>query len=114
MKKKNWLFIFIALLFFVALIQLFFLGIRPPGIMTIVYQDGTPVKSVNLEQVNTSYIFVVTGAEGAENVLRIETGQILMQSSTCEDQLCVHQGAIAGEGASIVCLPNGVVIEIGR
>ncbi|KAI4447103.1 hypothetical protein C823_001622 [Eubacterium plexicaudatum ASF492] len=32
----------------------------------------------------------------------------------CPDQLCVHQKAISGQGETIVCLPNKIVVEIAE
>lgn len=46
------------------------------------------------------------------NVLKISEGKAAMIQADCPDQLCVHQNAIAGQGETIVCLPNQVVVRI--
>ncbi len=49
---------------------------------------------------------------GNTNVVRIEGGKVLMESSTCRNQICVHTGKITHSGQSIVCLPNRVSVTI--
>jgi len=45
------------------------------------------------------------------NVAVIKNGEIYMESATCPDKLCIHQGKISDSSKKIVCLPNKVVIE---
>lgn len=50
---------------------------------------------------------------GETNVCQIQDGEVLMIQAECPDQLCVQQGEIeSGQGGTIVCLPNRVVLEI--
>ena len=56
---------------------------------------------------------------GAENILEITPEGVVMLSSTCENQLCVHMGQVTEEnweyrpnGAFIICLPNQVSAEL--
>ena len=46
-----------------------------------------------------------------EVTVEIKDGRVRMPHSTCDDQLCVHQGFISEPGSSIVCLPNRVIVE---
>ena len=46
------------------------------------------------------------------NVVRIRDGQAYMEEADCPDQLCVKQGRISADHATVVCLPNRVVVEI--
>ena len=46
------------------------------------------------------------------NTLQIADGTVKMIQADCPDKLCVHQNAIAGQGETIVCLPNQVVVQI--
>ncbi len=46
------------------------------------------------------------------NTLQIADGTVKMIQADCPDELCVHQNAIAGQGETIVCLPNQVVVQI--
>lgn len=45
------------------------------------------------------------------NVALVKDGEIYMESATCPDKLCVHQGKISDSSKKIVCLPNKVIIE---
>lgn len=53
------------------------------------------------------------------NVVEIFKGGVRMQSASCHNQLCVQQGDVTPQSAAhaalknwIVCLPNGVSIEL--
>ena len=47
-----------------------------------------------------------------KNVVAVEDGEAYMAEASCPDQLCVHQGHIAGRSQSIVCLPNRVIVTV--
>lgn len=56
---------------------------------------------------------------GAVNVVEITGEGVRMQSSTCDNQRCVHGGEVTrdnwetrAEGAFIICLPNRVSVEV--
>lgn len=56
---------------------------------------------------------------GEVNVIAIDETGVHMAYSSCNNQLCVHQGAVNAEnwtrrsmGRSIVCLPNRVLVEL--
>ena len=46
------------------------------------------------------------------NVVCISGGRVHMEEADCPDHLCIRQGEISSEYASIVCLPNRVVVEV--
>lgn len=46
------------------------------------------------------------------NRLRIEDGSVWMEEAVCPDHYCVEQGVISKTGEQIICLPNGIVVEI--
>lgn len=46
------------------------------------------------------------------NTLQISDQKANMVQADCPDQLCVHQKAVSGQGETIVCLPNRVVVEV--
>ena len=46
------------------------------------------------------------------NVVCISGGKGHMEEADCPDHLCIRQGEISSEYASIVCLPNRVVVEV--
>ena len=35
-----------------------------------------------------------------------------MKEANCRDLICVHHKAISGNGESIVCMPNRIVVEV--
>ncbi|MBE5785395.1 MAG: NusG domain II-containing protein [Clostridiales bacterium] len=64
-------------------------------------------------------VFTVEQENGKVNVIEIRDGGVLMASSSCRNQLCVQQGHLTTEKAQsaalanwIICLPNGVSIEL--
>lgn len=80
----------------------------PGGHTAVIYKDGEEIRRVRLDTVTQSYTIPLDG-----NVILVEPGKISMQSATCPDKLCVHQGTITTHGR-IVCLPNRVLIELLR
>lgn len=50
--------------------------------------------------------------QGHSNHITIKDGKVSMTSSSCENQVCVHTGAISQTKDSIACLPNKVIIQI--
>lgn len=50
--------------------------------------------------------------QGHSNHITIKAGKVSMTSSSCENQICVHSGAISQTKDSIACLPNKVIIQI--
>jgi hypothetical protein len=50
--------------------------------------------------------------DGHRNVVIIEDDTVHMDYSNCKNQICVNTGKIADKGATIVCLPNHVIVEI--
>lgn len=46
------------------------------------------------------------------NVVCIRDGKAFMKEADCPDHLCMRQGEISSDHATIVCLPNRVVVEI--
>ncbi len=62
---------------------------------------------------------VISQENGEENILRVTEHGFFMLSSTCKNQLCVHQGEVTDEnyvsralGTHILCLPNRVDAEL--
>ena len=47
-----------------------------------------------------------------ENKVQIKNYEVYMIEATCPDKLCIKQGHIEKKGATIVCLPHHLVIEI--
>ena len=49
---------------------------------------------------------------GHRNVVAIKDDKIQMMESTCDNQICVNQGAVGTGNLPIVCLPNRVTVVI--
>ena len=47
-----------------------------------------------------------------ENIIQIRNSEVYMKSATCPDQICIKQGHISQSGASIICLPHELIVEI--
>ncbi len=77
---------------------------------------GEPFKSLPLDEDATLRI---DQGDGRVNVIEIKDGGVRMAYSTCINQDCVHEGVVTDEsrkhralGDWIVCLPNGVSLEL--
>lgn len=55
----------------------------------------------------------VQGPLGVTEV-EIRDGRACVVSSPCPHKVCVHMGEIGSEGGLIACVPNKVVIKVGR
>ena len=77
-----------------------------------IYQNGTLIRSIDLETVEESYTFKIEGENGAYNTVLVEPGHISITDSSCPDKVCISQGRISDGVLPITCLPNGIVIQI--
>ena len=82
------------------------------GYIADIYQGGELLTSIPLADVETTYIFTVTGASGCKNEVEVRPGSIGILSADCPDKLCVHQGFISDSRLPITCLPNRLVIQL--
>ncbi len=46
------------------------------------------------------------------NKIKIENGQVWVDSANCHNQVCVHHAKIQYAGQSIVCLPHRLIVQI--
>ncbi|MBE5040092.1 NusG domain II-containing protein [Ructibacterium gallinarum] len=111
MRASHWI-LFLSSIFLLCTIAI---GISkfasPQSAQAEIYQEGILMQTIDLSSVTEPEKITLTSKLG-ENIILIEHGQISMYSSTCPDQLCVHQGIIKNGIYPIVCLPNQVVIQI--
>lgn len=61
----------------------------------------------------------VSQPDGCENVIMMTDNGFCMQSSSCRNQDCVHQGTVTEDnymfrvlGTSIICIPNRVEVQL--
>lgn len=79
--------------------------------------DGVLHTSARLDSPQTIEVAQPTGEV---NIIAIDAdGGVRMDYSSCENQLCVHQGMMSADnwtrramGRTIVCLPNRVLVEL--
>jgi hypothetical protein len=75
-----------------------------------------PYRRVSLSEDQT---IRVDQGDGRVNEIKIKDGGVSMDYSTCKNQDCVREGVVTDEsrkhralGDWIVCLPNGVAVEL--
>lgn len=84
---------------------------RKNGTTVRILADGELYATYDLNQ-DRDIPITIHGKEG--NTLQIADHKAKMIWADCPDQLCVHQKAISGQGETIVCLPNKIVVEIAE
>ena len=88
-------------------------GVLTSGKKTaVIYQNGEIIREIKLDEIVEPLEFTIEGADGQINDVRAEKGRIRIESASCPDKTCVHQGWIENGVVPIVCLPNKVTIEI--
>ena len=110
-KIKNDIIFIGALLLVFALAGGALLLLREEGNSVEVKIDGElyGVYSLSKDQ----RIEIRTGENGEQyNVLVIKNGRAYVESASCPDGICASHRPISYKGASIICLPNKVVVAI--
>lgn len=74
--------------------------------------DGKVIQEIDLFKVKEPEMITIENKHGGTNTIQVEYGKIGFSEANCPDQLCVHQGFITDSLLPLVCLPNGVVIQI--
>lgn len=119
MDKKNWLVIAIVAAVAVLLLAVSLLNRPMQAVeedMVIITVDGKEYARVPLSKPQT---VTVAQENGCVNVVEVSDHGAVMQSSTCDNQLCVHMGEVTVDNWEfrpnqqfIICLPNRVSIEL--
>lgn len=76
------------------------------------YQNGSLLQSIPLDQVSETCHFTVDAADGGYNIIEVSPGSIAIVEADCPDRLCVLQGPISDSLLPITCLPHRLVIEL--
>jgi hypothetical protein len=114
MKKQISIFIIIVSILFAASgASIYYLSLQK-GDSTIakVSLYGQEVATFDLSEVEKPFEYFIDNQRGGTNTLLIEPDQISIVHANCPDKLCIHRGTISTSALPIVCLPNGVTIEI--
>ena len=117
MKKKDILLICgVLLLALAAFLASRLLMPQSTGARVTVYVGDAVYAEVAADDYQT---ITIDQGDGKVNVVIIGEDGVHMESSTCKNQICVHHGVIDPQQANellldnwIVCLPNGVSVEV--
>lgn len=113
MKQKVILFGIFLCLILIGIGGSYFVMHRPITNRTVVItQDGEELYRIAMNTIKEPYTIDIPGKDGAWNRVLISKESVQMDSASCPDGLCVHQGAISDGVLPIVCLPNRVQIQI--
>ena len=87
------------------------------GVLLIFRDEGNTVKVTVNGKLYATYPLdedrtVEIKTENGYNVLIIENGQARVEEASCPDGICSSHRPIRFGGASIICLPNKVVVSI--
>ena len=80
--------------------------------VAVISYDGQDLHTIELDTLAEPTTFHISGPNGEENLVRVERGQVCMESANCPDQTCVKQGVIKDGTVPIVCLPHKVIVRI--
>ena len=81
---------------------------RTSGDTVIINIDG---KKVHEFPLNENLTFSIKSQNGYNDHI-IEDGVAYIANASCPDGICKDHRPISGEGESIICLPNKVVVEV--
>lgn len=110
MKKKRLLADLLLLLFllFLSLTLFLLFNKSEDGSYAEVMRSGVP----EILSLKTDQVLTVEGKNGITLKVRIENGEVFVESATCQDKLCVHRGRLKKSGDIAVCLPAEVSIRV--
>lgn len=111
-KTKHWILIFGLLLAAAVLILVLTGGGKKQALTARIFQDGTLMKEIALQEVAEGFFFRIEDGQGHYNLICVEPGRIAIREADCPDGLCVKQGWCSQGPASIVCLPHRLIIEL--
>ena len=77
-----------------------------------IYQNGTLILTIPLDQVQAPYTLNIEGENGHVNRIEVRPESIGMIYADCPDHLCVKQGFIHSPTIPVTCLPNRLVIRL--
>jgi len=69
----------------------------------VITQDGEELYRIAMDTIKEPYTIDILGEDGAWNRVLISKESVQMESASCPDGLCVHQGAIS-DGVFTDCL----------
>lgn len=109
MGRNDWILLGIFGVSALILLLIFYLLIHDTGDFVTITVDG---ESYGRYDLNKNQEIPVKRGDLICNVVCIADGKAYMKEADCPDHLCVRQGKISADHATIVCLPNRVVVEV--
>lgn len=104
-KYRNDIFLILGLILIVTLFFILYFTLqKKENLIVRVYYDKELVEEVSLLEDKEFIVHDV--------VIILKNKEVYVQSSTCKDQICVHQGKIKSAGQTITCLPQRVFVQI--
>lgn len=107
-KAKNDIVLVVSLLLVVIIATIGLFLFKGEGNTVVVTVDGKVWGEYSLEEENVINITTKNG----NNVLVIKDNKAYISSASCPDGICSAHRPINHNGASIICLPNKVVVEV--
>ena len=107
-SNRFWLMLLGGLLLISAVVGWMFAG--KDGKTAVVTLDGIVLAEVDLSKVEAPYTIEAEGKH--HNTIEFDRGRLRVSYADCPDQVCVRQGWVDTDMTPIVCLPNGLVIQI--
>ena len=101
---RVWDVVLIVLLLALVGLTVYFAVTPEKGANAEVYVDGELYQSIPLTKNATLTLDHLT--------VIVSEGKVRVEDADCPDKICERRGSICESGASIVCLPNRVVIRI--
>lgn len=84
--------------------------LRGVGQVAVVSVDGEVVARLPLSRDATLQV----ENNGYHLTVVVESGAVSVREADCPDRVCQHTGKISKKGASIVCVPAGVTVRVGK
>ncbi len=112
---KRWDVALIAILLCLSLIPEVIFTVSRPGnsanTIAIIQVNGAEYKTIPLSEHKGTESFTIQSGNDY-NVIVVQDQQIGITESNCPDKICVQTGFISQPGATTICLPHRVMIEI--
>ena len=80
------------------------------GRVAVVRVDGEEVARLPLDKDAELHV----ENNGYHLTIAVEDGAVFVREADCPDLVCRHTGKISKRGSSIVCVPAGVTVTVGK
>lgn len=82
----------------------------PSGKTVLISQDGVVLYTIDLSTVQEPYTITIPWEDGY-NMITITPETVYVSQADCDNQVCVHHGALEPGGTPITCLPHRLIIS---